>query len=420
MSSLAVRSALTALLLAPVMSAQTVLAVDNTIGVIHEFTAAPGGPCLAPNPFGTGCGYGAAFCPGVPPLAPLGAGTLLGDIADDPITDRTWVTDGRVIVEFAGDPACGGVCTPIRDFFAPIPPGAGPVTGMGCSATGSLGPAPVLWLTDGVMIWGATPPAAVCGAATIVFGPCPVPTVLVPATDLSWDGGLGVLWVSGATGLVMPVSMPGCAPAAPPVSAVACGLGTPLTGIAYDTSTPNFTGQPRSAFVTDGNVVAYMNLATGLAAPPTFHAPVPCTPAPSLLSGLALAQRGVEYAKPRIAAHLTSFGQSSTPGPSFGLQVTGVPPGTNSWLVLNFNLPGPGFLCPPLPGLGTFFHVDPGAPALTLFFAGLGPGCNAIPLPIPAATPVGVRVFAQMFFVPPGGPPVVDATNGLAFTIGAP
>jgi len=399
------------------VAAQVVLGVDNTVGLTFEFTTTPGGPCGAPNPTLVTCAYGPPTCPGMAPLVPSGFGTLLGDIADDPVTDVTYVTDGRVVVETAGDPACAGPCTPIKDWFIPVTPITGPVTGMGCSGTGSFGPAPVLWMTDGVAVWGVVPPTG-CGPATIVFPPCPLPAALVPATDLSWDPTLGVLWVSSAAGFVQAISVPGCAPASPLVAVAACGLG-PLTGLAYDTATPGIAGQPPSAYVTDGLVVAYINPFTGLPAPPTFYTPVTCTPTPGFLSGLALANRGVEYGAPRVLAHLTSFGQSSTPGPTFGIEVTGAPAGSMAWLIANFNIPGPGFFCPALPGVGTKIYVDPTPPGFILPLGGLPAGCAPVPLPIPAAVPVGLQVFLQVVFLS-GGPPAVDASNGLEFAIGLP
>jgi len=401
------------------VSSQVILGVDNTVGVTFEFTAAPGGPCFAPNSSITSCAYGPPICPGMAPLVPLGFGTLLGDIADDPVTDRTYVTDGRVVVEYSGDPACGGPCTPIKDWFVPLTAALGPVTGMGCSGSGTFGPGPRIWFTDGTFVWGVTPPTG-CGPAVISVPPCPLPAALVPATDLSWDSSAGGrLWVSSAAGFVQAITVPGCAPASPLSAVTACGLG-PLTGLAYDTSTPNGFGQPPSAFVTDGAVVAYINVLTGAAAPPTFHAPVTCTPAPGFLSGLALANRGVEFGAPRVTAHLTSFGQSTSPGPTFGLELSGQPPAANAWRILNYNFPGPGFFCPALAGLSTKIYVDPTAPGLVNNLGPLGPGCIPMPLPIPAAVPIGLRVFVQFVFLPPGGPPAVDASNGLAFTIGRP
>lgn len=408
-----------ALLLGPAdVASQVVLGVDNTVGLTFELSTTPGGPCGAPNPYLVTCAYGPPTCPGMAPLTPLGLGTLLGDIADDPITDVTYVTDGRVVVEYSGDPACGGPCTPIKDWFVPVTPITGPVTGMGCSGTGTFGPAPVLWMTDGVAVWGVTPPAA-CGPAAIVFPPCPLPAALVPATDLSWDPTLGVLWVSSATGFVQAVTAPGCAPASPLAVVGACGLG-PLTGIAYDTGTPSISGQPPSAYVTDGAVIAYINPFTGAPAPPTFYTPVPCTPAPGFLSGLALAHRGVEYGAPRVTAHLGSFGQSSTPGPTFGIEVTGHPAAASAWMLVNFNVPGPGFFCPGLPGVGTKIYVDPTPPGFVTPLGLLPPGCAAVPLPIPAAMPVGLGVYLQLVFLPTSGPPAADATNGLRITLGLP
>mgnify|MGYP003573118713 FL=1 len=79
----------------------------------------------------------------------------------------------------------------------------------------------------------------------------------------------------------------------------------------------------------------------------------------------------------------------------------------------------PNVFCPPVMGLGVSFWVNPGAPAILVPLPGLPSTCTSIPLALPAGTPPGVQGYMQVVFLV-GGPPAVDATNGMAFTVGAP
>ncbi len=249
----------------------------------------------------------------------------------------------------------------------------------------------------------------------------PIPTpVGAPFTDLSWDPATASIWACDAAGFVHNILVfagGGCAPAALPFPVIACPLAGPLTGIAYDTNTPGVLAPLPSLFVTDGALVQYVTLGGG-PSPPAFYAPVPCLPVPGPLAGLALTQRSVGYGAPRIVATLDSFGQASSPGPTFGIEITGTPPGSTVFLVAAINIPGPGFACPPLGAVGTTLWVSP--PLLVILALGaLPPGCVAIPLAIPPGAPTGVQVFMQVIMMA-GGPPAADATNGLAFTLGPP
>lgn len=401
-------------------SGQTLLGSDGFGVLTWDFTAAPGGPCGAPNPMIGVCPHGAALC-GIAPIGPVPPGSFWGDIADDPLTDTVYVTDGRVIGSFAGDPPCGaGLCAAYNTFIPPFA-AMGPLTGMGCDASGAFtGGPPLLWITDGVMVAGIIPPPApACGPVTVVFPPCPIPGAGVIATDISWDPANGLLWMSFAAGFVQAFAVPGCAPATGPIAVGACPMG-PLEGIAVDPATPNFTGATLSGYVTDGFTVAHIDLFTGAPAAPTFYSPITCNPTPAPINGLALSQHGVTYGASRVSATLDTFGQSSTPGPTFGLEVTGAPSTGTAFLILNFNFPGPGFLCPPLPGVGTKIWVDPSAPGIVIALPPFGPACSPIPLPIPAATPPGLELFAQMVFIGTTGPPAIDATNGIAATVALP
>lgn len=403
---------------------QVVIGHSGPAGAIVEFTTLPGAPCGQPVPTLFGCPTGPSSCT-VPPPGPVVPGALLGDIADDPLTDTIYVTDGFTIGQYVGDTPCGlpPRCTPIKTFLPPT--FMGPLTGMGADVSGAFtGGATLLWITDGVLIAGIIPPVG-CGPAVLAVPPCPAPTITgAPLTDLSFDPVTLTLYGVEAGGFLLAYAAPGCGFAAPPVAVGGCGPMGALTGLAFDTNTPNvITGTGPAAYVTDGFMVAYIDVLTGGPAAPTFYTPVPCTPVPAsapFLTGLAMAQRGINYGASRAGSSLTSFGQSSSPGPTFGLEVSGAPAVGTSFLILNFSFPGPGYFCPALPGVGTKIWVDPTPPGMVIALPALGPGCTPLSLPIPAGAPPGLNAFAQFVFVGPGGPPALDATAGLAFTLGTP
>ncbi|MHC5210915.1 MAG: hypothetical protein ACYTG2_09380 [Planctomycetota bacterium] len=417
--------------------AQTLYGVEGGTATLWELTSAPGGVCGAPNPVFTPCGYSAPPpCPGpvVPAFAP--PPSLLGDVAVDSVGDTVFLTDGIFIEQYVGDAACGvpPPCTPIQSFPMPTAYGLGPLTGMGMDELGTYtGGVPTLWVTDGLFIAGIGVPVA-CGVPPLLCGPFFVATpVGAPLTDITWDpnpnitGTVGTLWVCDAAGLVhgipVPVPCPGPGVAVSPfISFVppSCGLGVPLTGIAYDLATPGVRSQRGHLYVTDGFTVEYVDVFGGPAAP-QFYTPMPCNPTPAPLNGLAYASHGITYGFPRFSAGIGSFGQSTTPSGTFGLEWTGQPAGTTLVVLLvNFQSPvGLGYACPPIPGAGTLFWVDPGRPTtLLLFLPPGGPGCNPLPAPLPAGVPLGLKIYCQFFFRSTSA--TLDATEGLAFTITAP
>ena len=405
------------------VQAQTLLGIDTTSGIHWDFTNSPGGPCFAPNPVREGCDYPISACSTVPPPLLTPAGSLWGDIADDGLRDTVFITDGRVIGEYLGDVACKPFfCEPISTFLVPPALGLAPLTGMGMDPTGGFFGTRTLWVTYGATITAFDPPApGTCLPPSLLFGPCPV--LGLPAgsvlTDLSWDPVTASLWASDSLGLVHNIAVGGglgC-PVTFSMAPSGCGLGAPLTGIAYDAATPDFLGSVPALWVTDGGVVAYVEAFTGAPAAPTFYAPSTCTFPNTPLTGLAASQRGITYGVPRVGSTMGSFGQSTTPGPSFGLEIDNAVPGASAFLLLNFSFPGPGFLCPPLPGAGTSIWVDP--TGLVLALGPLPGGCTPVPLPIPPGVPTGLQLFAQAIMLV-GGTPAADATNGLAATIGLP
>ncbi len=421
------------LFISPAANAQTLYGIGFNCS-LWEFTTAPGGPCLAPNPMRTLCNYCVASpCP--PPYAGPLTDELLGDVAVDCLKDTVWVTDGRVLQEYVGDRPCGTPppCTPLDSFVNPLAPVMGPLTGLGMDETGALTGVPTLWITDGFLIAGISPTG--CGAA-VVCGPIPVALPVGSVlTDLTWDPnptpvGPGSLWACDSAGFVHNIVVT-CAPPAPSATIVfsfmppSCGLTAPLTGIAFDLATPGVRSTRAQLYVTDGFVVEYVEVSGGPAAP-QFYTPVLCTPTNDYLTGLAYATHGITYGTPRVSARIGSYGQSCSPGPTFGLEWIGEPPGTTSViLVANFQIPGPGFACPPIPALGTSFWVDITRPSLTtVFLPPFALPCVPVPAAIPPgfAAPPGLKVFCQFIFrgMAGGSPVTLDATEGLAFTITAP
>ncbi|RKY18648.1 MAG: hypothetical protein DRQ55_12775 [Planctomycetota bacterium] len=400
---------------------QTLLGSDGSSMSAWEFTPAQANPCPQPTPLLANCAYNLPFC-GTPGPSFAQPGTFLGDIADDPITDSFYLTDGFIIEQYTLDAPCATplACAPLNAFLAPS--FMGPLSGMGFDNSGGVvapSGTPLLWLTDGMNIAAIAPgPPGSC-AYTLVFGPC-VP--LIPGggrmTDISWDPTTGTLWVCDAFGMVHNILPTPCTVLSSFSALAACGLTPGLTGIAYDGGTTPAPPTPPALpalWLTDGLSMGRVDI-TGAPAAPTFGAPNACFPTPAFLNGLALTQHSFGYGNPRIFARLDSYGQASTPGPTFGLEVYGAPTGANAWLILNYNVPGPGYLCPSVGGAGTKLWVDPTPPGSISNLGPLAGSCVALPAPVPGSLPIGAEAYAQIVFVPFGGPPAVDATNAIAVT----
>jgi hypothetical protein len=411
-----------ALLLSVPVQAQTLLGVDGVSATAWEFTPSPGGACPAPTPFLAGCPYGTPTICGTPGPGPIPAGSVFGDIADDPLTDTFWLTDGFIIQNYTEDSPCFGAmtCNTLGAFF--VPSFIGPITGM-CfdnSSPVSIGAgAGVLWLTDGRDIVGVVPPAPGSCNFTVAFGPC---SVILPTggimTDITWDFSTMTIWASGSAGFVHNIDVLACNYLST-LPVTNCGLGPGLTGIAFDGGTPAappLLPSLPAMYVTDGLMVERLDI-TGAPAAPTFGAPVTCTPTPAFLSGLALTQHGTTYGTSRAVARLETFGNASTPSTSFGLEVYNAPAGDNAWLIIGFNFPGLGYFCPPITGASTNIWVDFTPPGSITNLGPLPGPCVALPAFIPAATPIGLELFAQIVFIPTTGPPASDATNGVAVTV---
>lgn len=423
-----------ALLLAPSAQAQKLYGLNGAAGLVHEFTLLPGAPCGQPTPTLVTWPYlvpppCALVLPG--PTPPPGPGSF-GDIAANSLTDTVYVCDGFMIEQYSEfSPLAGTVSGgPMNAFPVPfVGPAIAPVTGMGMDEAGiTTGGIPVLYLTDGALIWGIAPsPPGSCLPAPVVVppfaSPFPMPAAVI-LTDVTLDPGTGTLLACDSGGFIhsiAPGGFPGPYGFFPVVAP--CPLGAGLEGIAMDlATTPSAFGFLPAFYVTDGFGVAYVDVTGGPAAP-AFYTPVPCNGAPAPLNGLAYVNHSVAFGAAPGPAGLSSFGQPSSPGPSYGLMVTGVPAPAFAWLLYGTNVPGPGFFCPPIPAVGNPLYVDvftpPGA-VLGLF--PVGPGATPFPAAIPPALPIGLELYLQVFLdltpASPGGPWL--STNALDLVITAP
>ncbi len=119
------------------VAGQRLFGVEGASALTWDFPAASGGTCPAPTPGALPCSHAVAICPGVPALEIVPGVRLHSDIADDPLTDIVYVTDGFVIGAFTGDRSCGlPPCSPLSAFEKPA--GIFGLTGMGCDSSESI------------------------------------------------------------------------------------------------------------------------------------------------------------------------------------------------------------------------------------------------------------------------------------------
>ncbi len=383
-----------ALTLPAVSSAQSLWAVNGPTATMGRFNGGPAGPCAYPAGPVLGFGpYAPAFF-GCPTAGPV-AGPAIGDIALDRTTDTLWVTDGVVVTNYTR----AGVV--LNSKPAPILTGA-PITGLGF---GMLAVGPVLWVTDGIMAAAVALPTAMCAPFVFVVPPFPLPApAMGAATDIDFDPTSGTLFVSTMAGFVENVLIGGgVGPFG--VFVPACGAAAPLVGIAVDTSTCG------TLFVTTGPLVMHVGFA-GAPAAPTIYAPVPCFPFPGPpgTNGLTFDAAGVPFGAscdPVLPPPtMGTFGQATTPGPGFGVTLTGSAPGIALLVVGGPTCP-PGFLgvCPvyTLPALLTIGPFPSGA-ALT------------VPLPIPAGVPCTTGAIGLQFLIGKTGGGF-QTTNGIEVSV---
>jgi hypothetical protein len=368
------RIAIAAALAAASAFGQTLVGLEGPTALVDEFSGPAAGPCGYPGgPLLSSWAAGGAACPGIGP-----AGAFLGDVAVDKATNRIFVTDGLVVAVHRALGAFEG--------SFPAPAGLGPLTGLGFDSAGN-----VLWATDGAIVVGLGPfPTPVpCGfIPAVAVAPFPVPFAGALATDVDWDTATGTLFVCDTAGVVTNLTAAGAAGPFGPFPAPAACVPGALVGIAVDSTFAAGT----KLFVSNGVTIAGV-LPGGAAAPPTFAFPVPCFPVPAAVDGIALAAHGVRYGAssgPGGAPKIGSLGQSTVPGPSFRIEVTGAPAGDLAFLSLSF-----GALCPALPALGATLLIAPGGPSPVAGAVVPASGHMLVPTPIPGFAPIGVEAFAQ-------------------------
>jgi len=378
--------------LAGASRAQTVYAFDPTL-TVTELSGPPGPPCGYPTgPVNFLFPTGAGLCPG-----PGAFGAPMGDIASNPVTDTLYVTDGATIFAYSRFGVPLGIAAP------PI----GGLTGLGMGVGG------LLWITNGVM-YGAVPTAAIgCPGVALFFaiGPFPVPIGPIfagPITDIDFESTTGSLIAcdgAGTVGSFMPGPAPvvgpyGFFPMPPP-----CALGAGLTGIAFDKALPG-TG---TFYVTNG-VMLRRSLPFGAPPPPTFYAPIFCTPIPAgaPVCGLAYAGRMITYGAGADSAALPvpvigSIGQSLIGNPAFAVTLAGSIPGSHALLRTAFAAACPASLVRGVPFyLGGRPFLGASGPHFLMSDTTVGAGGGAVvPSPIPATLPPGTRFFAQWLVLTP-------------------
>jgi hypothetical protein len=384
-------------------AAQSFYVIDALGGAgpaaVDELTGGPGpGPCAYPagpvlTPTWPAVG---GPCPGPGAIAGGWPG-VGGDIAVGKLSDTVFVGGPAGIAEYDRfGMFIGGIPSPLP----------GPITGLGFDSSAGM-----LWVTNGADYAGVMPGCA--GLAVPVVGPFPVPLVGSPMTDMSWDPTSGSLWGCFADGRVAHFPVGGA-----PVcvfSALAVGLGLPLTGIAMDTTTPGFGVPTKVVGVTDGLTIARIDVGTTCAAAGVFLAPPTFAFPTSMIPVVTGPTSGLAY-----AAHGTTFGTGS--GPEILYKGHSVVPSANTISLIGASVGTAGLfldftaLCPPLMFKGLPLHVFP---AIVI-----GPlphgGTATLPAALPVGTPIGVEIMAQFYNKPAGAGVPWESTPGLVLTTALP
>ena len=403
--ALGVRLAPALVLAAGSIRAQTLVTLDSSGAfppLVGQFTGPPFGPCLYPNgPLVAAFPALGGPCPGLGPVVPP-----LGDVADDPIGDLVFVSDGLVI---AGYTALG--------MFLGSYPSPVMLTGMGYDALAGL-----LWVTDG-FAYAALPPPLACMVAPPppVIGPFPVPFGVglfgAPINDIDWDASTGSLWACDGAGVVGnflpgPVPLPGPFGWFPVVPGACLPLVPGLDGIVVDATMPG----AGVFYVTDGMSVAHM-LPGGALAAPSFHTPISCFPLGLPTAGLAFAGRQITFGMGADssgifpAPTIGSVGQSYTGNPAYGITLGGTVPGGTGFLLYSF-----GALCPAPMVYGGALPIYLGPPRFSGGIVPVGAGGGAaLFTALPAALPPGLTINLQWIVLTGAGS--VQVTSGGHLTV---
>lgn len=405
------------LALAAAAPAQTLYTVDSTTGVVNEITGPPGAFGYPNGPLVSSFMMNPAHpCPVPGPFVP----TAEGGIANDPIFDHLFVSDGSVVAEYSipGFPVNGWLST------TPI---GGPITGLAFDPAGR-----VLYVSSNAIIAGITPSApATCTSGTVVVSPW-LAGVGQPIAGLTWDPVTASLWAIDIAGDVWSIPVGGAASfawsAIPDPVCGALGAAGPPTSISYDTTTPNATSPLPAFYITDGAVIVH-TLLGGAPAGPSFASTSPCiTPVAGTVAGVASSSHAVTFGAGSDPAGLPAptmlaFGQfvsGSTKGGSVEIILVGADQ-TLSIAGLFYTLGPPFGSLPgaPVSGLGGNSILLPITQPL---LGPIGPipvlgGGTAFATTIPPGIPAGTQVFLQWFVLKGSGG--FQVSDGLAFAIGA-
>jgi hypothetical protein len=399
--------------------AQTLYTVDATTGVVDEITGPPGAFGYPNGPLVSSFVMNPAYpCPVPGPFTPAAR----GGIANDPILDHVFVTDGSVVAEYSmpGYPVNGWLST------API---GGPITGLAFDPASG-----VLYVAGSALIAGIAPSAPGSCAPGAVVEPPWMPGVGQPISGLTWDPVTASLWAIDVAGDVWSIPVGGAATfawsAIPDPVCGMLGAAGPPTSISYDATTPNAATPLPAFFISDGAVIVHTQLG-GAPAASSFAMTTPClTPVAGtgMLGGVVSTGHGVRFGTGSDPAGLAppemlvvgQFVSGAAKGGSVSIYMVGADQ-TPSFAALFAAIgppigPAPGA---PLTGLGGNTILLPLAnplldPIGPLPVLGGGIGASAA---LPPGVPAGTQVFLQWFVLKGSGG--YQASDGLAFTVGS-
>ncbi|MBK8980125.1 MAG: hypothetical protein IPM29_29850 [Planctomycetes bacterium] len=355
--------------------AQDVLVLDVPAATLFESASV--------TPVSPGGGPVLSIFPALVPLPPI-PGPLAppGGVTIDGTSGQIWATNGAVVYSMPHVAYPSGI-PPMPPL--PAPPGlAGPLTGIAIDPVGGI-----LWMTDGLVVLGAAP----LPGLPILIPPFPILAPAAPLCGLDWDPLTGSLWAVDVGGIAYNF-LPGGPLVGPPLPPPIPVPGPP-TGIAIDKTGLAMPGFPRSLYVVGGGLIAdYSTLVLFPSAAPggevgiTVHpVPIPTPPLPC--------------ACPTFAPAHAVLGPATTGSATFGLALTGLPPGQLAIHVFDFAF-NPAF--PLVNGSGCPMGVNPALPSSFAVPTAAGPG-GAIVTPLPLfGIPVSLLIHLQTFVLCPADP----------------
>lgn len=407
---------LAALLLCPILQAQTGWSVEGGMPSYGEFNNPPPGAMTNPQPYAI---FPAIIPPppGVPVLPfPPNVPGQGGSAVDN---DGNILSGGPVMPVMVHTDGLNVELTTTAGFYlSSFPAGGGALLPGLISGVGYDSPADIIWLTDGTLCIGVGLPPAPGMIPPIIVPIFPLPLMGgAPASGLSWDPMTATLWFCDTMGMVTNCAIGGGPMASFPVSPP---LAPVLMGLTVNTTNGNIQ-------VTDGAMVAEFFPAGPLAPPGAFY--LSANPYPITLWGAPVSGLGFSLNPQRFGAGYTmgggpapaigwGGGNAYAGNPGFFLQQTGATPGAGVYLLYGFTPAIPGIPVKPIfPGATLWIN-----PIFGIIFLGPVPpgGTMVLPLPIPPPpNPVGAPVYVQFLNVISfGTPKVIELSDALSFTIG--